>query len=108
MSDTFGYHMENEHVVHNVGTEVPESGAVTPNATQPANSTGGANGHGPDYYRKYKIQPWDLLVRGVPWAEGSCISYLLRWREKGGLDDLRKVQHIVAKLIEVEEAEAGV
>jgi hypothetical protein len=36
--------------------------------------------------------------------EGNVIKYVSRWRDKGGLDDLRKAQHYLQKLIEVEEA----
>jgi hypothetical protein len=52
------------------------------------------------------IQPWDFIVsNGLGFLEGCAIKYLTRWRQKGGVEDLRKAQHYVAKLIEVAEHE---
>ena len=37
------------------------------------------------------IQPAEYILRnGIGWAEGCAISYLSRWRAKGGVEDLRK------------------
>ena len=56
---------------------------------------------GGDHYRKMKIQPWDFIIgNGIPWAEGTVIQYVSRWRSKGGVDDLRKARHVLDKLIE--------
>ena len=53
------------------------------------------------------IQPWDyILANGLGFLEGNAIKYLTRWRQKGGVEDLRKAQHYLAKLIEVAEQEA--
>lgn len=52
------------------------------------------------------IQPWDFIVsNGLGFLEGNAIKYLTRWRQKGGVDDLRKAKHYVEKLIEVAEQE---
>lgn len=57
----------------------------------------------PDHYSRCKIQPWDyILANGIPFMEGEMISYLTRWRDKGGIKDLEKVRHFVDKLIEWE------
>lgn len=67
-----------------------------------------ANGrqHGGTHYQK-PIQPWDFIVaNGIGFLEGNAIKYLARWRDKGGIEDLRKAQHYIEKLIEVEEAYA--
>ena len=32
---------------------------------------------------------------------GNAIKYLSRWREKGGVEDLRKARHYIDKLIEL-------
>jgi hypothetical protein len=34
--------------------------------------------------------------------DGNALKYLARWREKGGIDDLRKARHYIDKLIEME------
>lgn len=55
-----------------------------------------------DHYRQLKIQPWDYIaMNGIGYLDGCAIKYLTRWREKGGIDDLRKAQHYIQKLIEV-------
>lgn len=56
-----------------------------------------------DHYRKYVIQPTEFIIRnGIPFAEANVIKYVVRWRDKGGLSDLRKAQHYLDMLIELE------
>lgn len=55
------------------------------------------------HYKNKSIQPWDYIVQNeIPYLEGNIIKYISRWRDKGGLDDLRKAQHYLSKLIETE------
>lgn len=57
------------------------------------------------HYKSQAIQPWDYIISNeIPYMEGNVIKYVSRWRDKGGLDDLRKAQHYLQKLIETEEA----
>jgi len=58
---------------------------------------------GGDHYKKLKIQP-AAYVHGnnIPYLEGSVIYYVTRWRDKGGLRDLRKALHTIELLIELE------
>lgn len=62
---------------------------------------------GGDHYRQTGIQPWDVIdAYGLDFYEGSALKYLLRWRKKNGLEDLKKLRHYIDKLIELrEEAE---
>lgn len=60
--------------------------------------------HGGDHYKKFKIQPWDFIaINEIPYLEGDAIAYISRWREKGGVEDLRKAIHFLEKRIELEE-----
>ncbi len=60
---------------------------------------------GGDHYKDNKIQPWDCIaVWGLGFLDGNAVKYLARWRHKNGLQDLRKAQHYISKLIEEEEA----
>jgi len=62
---------------------------------------------GGDHYSKNSIQPWDYIVaNNLGYLEGNIIKYTTRWRNKGGVDDLRKVIHYAEKLIEVETKES--
>ena len=57
---------------------------------------------GGTHYQTKVIQPWDyILANDIPFLEGSIIKYLTRWRDKNGLEDLKKAQHFLEKLIEV-------
>jgi len=58
---------------------------------------------GGDHYKGKAIQPWDYITaNNIPYLEGNIIKYASRWRDKGGIDDLRKVIHYAEKLIELE------
>jgi hypothetical protein len=60
---------------------------------------------GGDHYRKLKIQPVAYIhANGLPFIEGSVIKYVTRWRDKGGIDDLKKARHFLDLLIELEDA----
>jgi hypothetical protein len=66
---------------------------VSANATQVAGN----------HYKTKPIQPWDYIARNnIGYLEGCAIKYLSRWRDKGGVDDLRKARHYIDKLIELE------
>jgi len=48
------------------------------------------------------IQPWDYIIENnLGYLEGNIIKYVTRYKAKGGVEDLRKAQHYLAKLIEV-------
>lgn len=58
---------------------------------------------GGDHYSKRKIQPIEYIhANGLPFIEGNIVKYITRWREKGGFDDLDKVEHYVQLLKELE------
>lgn len=53
------------------------------------------------HYKSLGIQPVQVwLANDLGPIEASCLKYLTRWREKGGVEDLRKVHHFLAILIE--------
>jgi Protein of unknwon function (DUF3310) len=58
---------------------------------------------GGNHYKDNAIQPWDYIIaNNLGYLEGNVVKYITRWRQKGGVDDLRKVMHYAQKLIEVE------
>lgn len=76
--------------------------------SEPPMSEANATQHGGAHYRAKPIQLWDYIsANGIGYLEGNAIKYLSRWRDKGGIEDLRKAQHYVQKLIEVETARKG-
>lgn len=59
----------------------------------------------PHHYASLKIAPWDYVAaNNMGYFEGSVIKYVSRWREKNGVEDLKKARAFLDKLIEVELA----
>ena len=59
------------------------------------------------HYQKLKIQPIDyILANELGFCEGAIVKYISRWRDKGGIEDLRKIKHFCDFLIENEVKEA--
>jgi len=56
-----------------------------------------------DHYKKLKIQPVEyILANQLGFCEGAIVKYISRWRDKGGVDDLRKIKQFCEFLIEEE------
>lgn len=67
-----------------------------------------ANNTGPGHYKDKPMQPWDFIVaNNLGYLEGNVVKYVSRWRQKGGVEDLRKAKHYIEKLIEVETGTAA-
>lgn len=63
--------------------------------------------HGGTHYKDSAIQPWDFIASNkLGYFEGNVVKYVARWRKKNGLEDLKKAQHYLQKLIEVEFGES--
>jgi hypothetical protein len=59
--------------------------------------------YGGKHYKTKKIQPVEyILANGIGFCEGSAIKYLTRWKDKGGIEDLKKAKHYIEMLIEQE------
>jgi len=60
---------------------------------------------GGDHYQM-AIQPIDFIEKnGIGFTEGNIIKYIVRYKRKNGLKDLRKAQHYLEMLIERMEEE---
>jgi hypothetical protein len=58
---------------------------------------------GGDHYSKYAIQPTEYIIKNkLNFCEGNVVKYVTRWRDKGGVDDLKKAKHYIDMLIETE------
>jgi len=54
------------------------------------------------HYADKAIQPWDYIVaNNLGYLEGNVVKYVSRWKDKGGVEDLKKAQHYLAKLLEL-------
>lgn len=62
---------------------------------------------GGNHYKDKTIQPWDFIAANeLGYFEGNIVKYVSRWRDKGGMVDLKKAKHYLDKLIELEENQA--
>lgn len=58
---------------------------------------------GGNHYTSLDIQPWEIIERNkLGFFDGNALKYLLRFRAKGGVEDLEKAKHYLDKLIELE------
>lgn len=63
---------------------------------------------GGTHYASKRVQPWDAMEcwmsrdEFLGYLRGNVIKYVARYKEKGGVEDLRKAKHYLTKLIEKE------
>jgi hypothetical protein len=68
---------------------------------------------GGDHYVSKTIQPWDAMESWMTprefagYLRGCAIKYMARYRDKGGVEDLKKARHYLDRLIELEETYAA-
>ena len=57
----------------------------------------------PPYYRK-GIETTDYIVsHSMNYLEGNIIKYVTRYKDKGGLEDLKKAEWYLTRLIKIQE-----
>jgi len=57
------------------------------------------------HYKKQAIQVWDYVAaNNLGFFEGNVVRYVSRWKDKGGVSDLKKAAHYLQKLIEIQDA----
>jgi hypothetical protein len=58
---------------------------------------------GGGHYSKFKIQPTEFIyANNVPFIEGNIIKYVMRHKDKNGIEDLKKAKHYIDLLIQFE------
>jgi hypothetical protein len=64
---------------------------------------------GGSHYKDMKIQPVEfILANRLEFIEGCVIKYVCRWRNKNGVEDLKKARHFLSILIESEESATNI
>ena len=54
----------------------------------------------PKHYNQLKIQPRDYITKNkLDYNEGNVIKYVTRFKKKNGLEDLKKAQWYLQRLI---------
>ena len=63
---------------------------------------------GGDHYKHYAIQPLQFIeANKLSFAEGCVVKYLMRYKDKGGIKDLKKAKHYIDLIIESEYGRAN-
>lgn len=58
---------------------------------------------GGNHYTKFKIQPIEYsMSNGLDACQHSVVKYITRFRDKGGISDLKKAKHMIDLLIDLE------
>lgn len=58
---------------------------------------------GGDHYKNKAIQPVEYcMANNIGFMEGSVIKYVTRWKDKGGVEDLKKARHFLDMLIDAQ------
>ena len=84
-------------------SELTEIGAPTTATVSPWETQEGG-GH----YKGLAIQPMEYsMANGLDACQHTVIKYVTRFRDKGGIEDLKKARHTIDMLIQFEEQGHG-
>ena len=57
-----------------------------------------------NHYSKLKIQPMEYCLQNdLNYGQSNAIKYITRYKDKNGIEDLKKAIHCIELLIEFEE-----
>ena len=60
---------------------------------------------GGSHYKNMTIQPVEFIERNnLGFCVGNIIKYVCRYKDKNGIEDLKKARHYIDLLIEIEES----
>lgn len=58
---------------------------------------------GGDHYKKMAVQPVEYCHKnGLDICESNVVKYVSRWKNKNGIEDLKKARHFIDLLIQME------
>lgn len=62
-----------------------------------------ARQEGGTHYKGYKIQPVEFaMANGLNLCQANIVKYVVRYKDKGGQEDLLKAKHYIDLLLEYE------
>ena len=74
-------------------------------AALPSNPLNTQEGGG--HYKSYPIQPVEFAMKNkLDPCQANVIKYVVRFRQKGGIEDLRKARHYIELLAQFEYGES--
>jgi hypothetical protein len=58
---------------------------------------------GGNHYKNYTIQPVEFIhVNNLSYLQGNVIKYVTRYKDKNGVEDLKKAMHYIQIMIDYE------
>lgn len=61
---------------------------------------------GGGHYKKWLIQPVEFFhANSIPFLEGNVVKYIIRHKDKNGLEDLRKAKHYLELIAQLDYGE---
>ena len=58
---------------------------------------------GGGHYKEFKIQPIEFVMKNnLNFCQGNVIKYVCRYKDKNGIEDLKKAKHYIDLLIQLE------
>lgn len=58
---------------------------------------------GGSHYKDYKIQPIEFIMsNNLDYLQGNVVKYICRYKNKNGIEDLKKAIHYIQIMIENE------
>jgi hypothetical protein len=58
----------------------------------------------PKHYAQFVIEPITfIMVNGLSFEQGNVIKYVCRYKDKNGIEDLKKAKRYLEMMIELEE-----
>lgn len=92
----------------NIKEDKPMTETVVPQAPKKPNDEAATNKQVGGSHYQLPIQPIEyILANGLGYCEANVVKYVSRWRNKGGIQDLKKAIHYLEMLIEQEEKDAS-
>jgi hypothetical protein len=56
---------------------------------------------GGDHYKNMTLQPIEYIIKNnLNFCEGNVVKYITRYKDKNGIEDLKKARHYLDILIE--------
>lgn len=57
----------------------------------------------PHHYAKHNIEPIDFITQNkLSFCEGNVVKYICRWKDKGGVESLKKAKQYIDFIIDKE------
>lgn len=96
-------------ISHNkIVKDKPMEGTVLPQAPKNVSNQDAMDKQVGGNHYQLPIQPIEyILANGLGYCEANVVKYVSRWRNKGGIQDLKKAIHYLEMLIEQEEKDAS-